>query len=63
MEENMCIKSHMSNMHRIYRRLVNKFKYEMTDDIGKDVVLQSLPPSYTALVEGYVMSGFKDNFH
>jgi hypothetical protein len=35
----------------------------MTDDIGKDVVLQLLPPSYNALVEGYVMAGFKDNFH
>jgi hypothetical protein len=50
-------------MHRIYRRLVDKFEYEMTDDIGKDVVLQSLPPSHTALVEGYVIARFKDNFH
>jgi hypothetical protein len=63
MEENTCIKSHLSNMHMIYRRLVNKLKYEMNDDIGKDVVLQSLPLSYTTLVEGYVMAGFKDIFH
>jgi hypothetical protein len=50
-------------MHRIYRRLVDKFEYEMTGDIRKDVVLQSLPLSYATLVEGYVMAGFKDNFH
>jgi hypothetical protein len=61
MEEKTSIKSHLSNMHRIYRRLVDKFEYEMNDDIGKDVVLQSLPPSYATLVEGYVMAGFKDN--
>jgi hypothetical protein len=50
-------------MHRIYRRLVDEFEYEITDDIGNDMVLQSLPPSYTAYVEGYVMTGFNDDFH
>jgi hypothetical protein len=60
MDENTFIKSHLSNMHMIYRRLVDEFDYEMTDDIGKDVVLQSLTPSYATLVEGYVMAEFKD---
>jgi hypothetical protein len=63
MEENMCIDSHLSNMHRIYRRLVDEFEYEITDDIGKDVLLQLLPPSYSVFVEGYVMAGHTDNFH
>jgi hypothetical protein len=62
MEENTCIKSHLSNMHRIYRRLVDEFEYEMNDYIGKDVVLQLLPLSYNALVEGYVIAGFNYNF-
>jgi hypothetical protein len=43
MEENTCIDSHLSNMHRIYRRLVDEFEYEITDDIGKDVLPQSPP--------------------
>jgi hypothetical protein len=43
--------------------MVDEFEYDMTDDIGKDRVLQSLPPSYNALVEVYVMTEFKDNFH
>jgi hypothetical protein len=38
MEENTCNDSHLSNMHRIYRCLVDKFEYEITDDIGKDVL-------------------------
>jgi hypothetical protein len=63
MEENTCIDSHLSNMHRIYRRLVDEFEYEITDDIGKNVLLQSLPRSYFAFVEGYVMVGYDDNFH
>jgi hypothetical protein len=53
MEENTCIESHLTNMHRLYRRLIDKLEYEMIDDIGKDVVLQPLPPSYNAYVEGY----------
>jgi hypothetical protein len=63
MEENTCIDCHMSNMHRMYRRLVYEFEYEITNDIGKDVLLQSLPPSYSIFVEGYVMAGNNDNFH
>jgi hypothetical protein len=61
MEENTCIDINQSNMCRIYRRLVDEFKYEITDDIGKDVLLQSLPRSYFAFVEGYVMAGYYDN--
>jgi hypothetical protein len=63
MEENTCIKSHLTNMHRIYRRLTDELKYEMTDDIGKDVVLQSLPLNYNAYVEGYLMAKFDVTFH
>jgi hypothetical protein len=63
MEENTCIESHPTDMHRLYRRLTDELKYEMTDDIGKDVVLQSLPPSYKAYVEGYLMAGFDVTFH
>jgi hypothetical protein len=33
MEENTDIDSHLSNMHRIYRRLVDEFKCEITDEI------------------------------
>jgi hypothetical protein len=63
MEENANIDSHLSNMHRIYRRLVDAFEFEITDEIGKDVLLQSLPPSYSAFVEGYLMAGNNHNFH
>jgi hypothetical protein len=63
MEENTCIDSHLSNMHRIYRRLVDEFEYEIIDGIGKDVLLESLPPSYSAFVEGNMMAGNNDNFH
>jgi hypothetical protein len=38
-----CIESHLTNMHRIYRRLTDKFDYEITDDFGKDVVLDTSP--------------------
>jgi hypothetical protein len=63
MEENTNIDSHMSNMHRINRRLVDEFECEITNEIGKSVLLQSLPPSYSAFVEGYVMAENNDNFH
>jgi hypothetical protein len=63
MEENTSIDCHLSNMHRIYRRLVDEFEYEVTDDIGKDVLLQSLPPSYSKTVEGYVMARNSNNFY
>jgi hypothetical protein len=63
MEENTCIDSHLSNMHRIYRCPVDEFKYEITNDIRKDVVPPSLPLSYSAFVEGYVMAEFNENFH
>jgi hypothetical protein len=63
MEENANIDCHLSNMHQIYRRLVDEFECEITNEIGKDVLLQSLPPSYSAFVEGYVMAKNNDNFH
>jgi hypothetical protein len=63
MEENTWIEIHLTNMHRLYRRLTDELKYEMTDDIRKDVVLQSLPPSYKAYVEGYWTAGFDVTFH
>jgi hypothetical protein len=63
MEENMSIDSHLSNMHRIYRRLVDEFEYEITDDIGKDVLLQPLPLSNFVFVKGYVMAENNNNFH
>jgi hypothetical protein len=63
MEENANIDSHLSNMHQIYRRLVDEFECEITDEIGKDVLLHSLPLSYAAFVEGYVMVRNNDNFH
>jgi hypothetical protein len=39
MEENTNVDSHLSNMHRIYRRLVDEFECEITDEIGKSVLL------------------------
>jgi hypothetical protein len=63
MDENAKIDWHLSNMHLIYKRLVDEFECEITDEIGKDVLLQSLPPSYSAFVEGYVMAENNDNFH
>jgi hypothetical protein len=63
MEENANIDCHLSNMHQIYRRLVDEFECEITNEIGKDVLLQSLPLSYSAFVEGYVMAKNNDNFH
>jgi hypothetical protein len=56
MEENMNIDSHLSNMYRIYRRLVDEFECKITDEIGKSVLLQSLPLSYSAFFGGYVIS-------
>jgi hypothetical protein len=63
MEENMCIKSHLTNMHRLYSCLNDELEYEMTDDIENDVVLQLLPLSYNAYVEGYLMAEFDVTFH
>jgi hypothetical protein len=63
MEENTCIESHLTNMNRLYRRLTDKLNYGITDDIGKDVLLQSVPPSYTAHIDGYLMVGFDVTFH
>jgi hypothetical protein len=62
MEENMNIDSHLSNMHRIYRRLVDEFECEITDEIGKSVLLQSLPLSYSAFDGSYVIGKNNDNF-
>jgi hypothetical protein len=50
-------------MHQMYRHLVDEFECEITNEIWKDVLLQSLPPSYSAFVEGYVMAKSNDNFH
>jgi formate dehydrogenase assembly factor FdhD len=63
MEENTNIDSYLSNMHRIYRRVVDELECEITHEIGKSVLLQSLPPSYSALVGGYVITENNDNFH
>jgi DNA modification methylase len=63
MEENTNIDYHLSNMHRIYRRLVEEFECEITDEIRKFVLLQSLPPSYSAFFEGHVIAENNDNFH
>jgi hypothetical protein len=63
MEENTCIESHLTNMHRLYRRLTDELEYELTNDIRNDVVLQSLPPRYNAYVEAYLMAGFEVTFH
>jgi hypothetical protein len=63
MEENTNIDCHLSNMHRIYRCLINEFEYEITNGLGKEVLLQSLPPSNSKFVKGYVMAGNNDNFH
>jgi hypothetical protein len=57
-EENTCLESHLTNMHRLYRCLTNELNYLMTDELGIDVVLPSLPPSYNTYVEGYLMIGF-----
>jgi hypothetical protein len=63
MEGNTNIDSHLSNLHQIYRRLVDEFECEITDEIGKSVLLQSLPLSYSAFVGSYVIGKNNDNFH
>jgi hypothetical protein len=63
MEENTNVDSHLSNMHRIYRRLVDEFECEITDEIGKSVLLQSLPLRYSAFVGGYMIAINNDNFN
>jgi hypothetical protein len=63
MEENASIDSHLSNMHRIYRRLVDEFECEITDEIRKSILLQLLPSSYFAFVGSYVIGENNDNFH
>jgi hypothetical protein len=62
MEENMNVDSHLCNMHRIYRRMVDEFECEITDEIRKYVLRQSLPLSYS-FVEGCVIAENNDNFH
>jgi hypothetical protein len=52
MEENTCIESHLNNMLRLYRRLIDELDYKITDDIGKDMMLLLLPLSYTSYIEG-----------
>jgi hypothetical protein len=63
MEENTNVDSHLSNMHRIYRCLLDEFACEITDEIKRSVLLQSLPPSYSAFVRSYVIAENNDNFH
>jgi hypothetical protein len=65
MEENTCFESHLANMHRIHRRLIDELKYLMTDEFVIDVVvLLSLPPSYKEFIEIYVMTGYDEiTFH
>jgi hypothetical protein len=63
MEENTCIESLLTNMHRLYMHLTDELNYMMTNELGIYVVLQSLPPSYTTYVEGYLMTGFDVTFH
>jgi hypothetical protein len=63
MEEDTNIESHMSNLHQICRRLVDEFECEITDEIGMSVLLQSLPPSYSAFIGSYVIGENNDNFY
>jgi hypothetical protein len=39
MEENTCLESHLTNMHRLYRRLNDELNYLMIDELTIDVVL------------------------
>jgi hypothetical protein len=50
MEENTCLRSHLNNMHRLYRHLIDKLNYLMTNELGIDEVLQSLLGSYNECV-------------
>jgi hypothetical protein len=63
MEENTNIDSHMSNMNQIYRRLVMNSSVRSLIKIGKSMMLQSLPPSYSAFIGSYVIGDNNDNFH
>jgi hypothetical protein len=63
MEENTNVYSHLSNMHQIYKCLVDEFKCEITDEIRNSMLLLSLPPSYSTFVGGYVITKNNDNFH
>jgi hypothetical protein len=63
MEKNTCIKSPLTNMHRLYRRLTDELNYMMTNELGIYGVPQSLPPSYTTYLKGYLMTGFDVTFH
>jgi len=57
MEENTCLVSHLTNMHRIHRRLTDDLDYLMTDELAIDVVMLSLPPSYKEFIDSYVKIG------
>jgi hypothetical protein len=57
MEENTCLVSHLMNMHRIRRNLIDDLDYLMTDELTIDVVMLSLPPSYKEFINTYVNTG------
>ena len=46
MEENTCLKQHLSKMHEIHHRLVLVWDYLMTDEFAIDGVLCSLPSNF-----------------
>src|ERR1041384_4984104 len=57
MEEGSCLKAHLAKMHEIHLSLVDDFDYWTTDESAIYTVLDSLPPSYTDHVHGYVSRG------
>ena len=57
MEEGSCLKAHLAKMHEIHLSLIDDFDYWTTDESAIYTVLQSLPPSYTDHVHGYVGRG------
>jgi hypothetical protein len=60
MEENTCFEIHLTNMHRVHRRLIDELNYLMTDELTIDVVFLSHSPSYKEFIKSYVITGYDD---
>ena len=63
MEENTDVGTHLDLMNDIYEILTKGMDHWIPTDFVVNVLLRSLPPSYSNFVEGYVKAGAWASFH
>ena len=63
LEENTDVGTHLDLMKDIYEFLTEGMDHWIPTDFAVNVLLRSLPPSYSNFVEGYVKAGAWASFH